>query len=110
MFPLTVTAGDVGVMSSDHVPESLSILEIAGSIDLFTVYGFTIENCVTFQCTDKLRDSSISVFTVEDVCAAFEYSLMEVSLIEIVSGNCVIVLACDTVEFVHTVVHAAVFD
>ena len=50
------------------------------------------------------------MLVVEDVCSAFEHSLVEVCLVEIVSSDRVVVLAGDAVELVQTVVHAAVLD
>ena len=110
VFPLTVSACDIGMMRHDHIPESFRIFQMLGSVNSLAVDGFAVEHFIALEGTDEFRNCRICVSAVEDICAAAEHLLMKGVLIEIVTRDRVIVVSGDFVELIEAVIHAAVFD
>ena len=110
MLPLTVAAGDVGVMCHDHIPEGFCIFQMLGSINTLAVDGFAVEYLIALDGADELRNCRICVSAVQNICTAPQHLFLQGVLIEVVAGDCVIIVAGDLIELIEAVVHAAVFD
>ena len=110
VLPFTVSAGDIGMVCRDHIPERFCIFQIARGVDLFTVDGLSVEDDIAFECADKLRDRRICVFIGQHISAAFQNGFIQIGLIEIVRCDRVRILSGDLIELIEAVVHAAVLD